>query len=235
MLNGLEIGRIAGIPIYLDMFFVLVLLLFTYPYFTSGNTQAMSAGFVIIVGILLSILLHELGHAFAGRPFKAHVSHIELTGLGGLAHFERSLPRSVLARTVIYLAGPAVNLGLWYGFGALAQQALVSGAPNLAYPLGTLARYQLHPPGLQPAARLSARRRLDARFLARPTARPGMVGAYCGEPRPRRRRRRRPALGAACAQHLSDLHRPLPRHGELAAAAKRRRVAEVGPWSRRMQ
>ena len=85
MFNGLEIGRIAGIPIYLDMFFVLLLLLFTYPYFTGGSTQAMSAGFVIIVGILLSILLHELGHAFAGRPFKAHVSHIELTGLGGIA------------------------------------------------------------------------------------------------------------------------------------------------------
>jgi Zn-dependent protease len=135
MFTGLEIGRIAGIPIYLDMFFVLLLLLFTYPYFTSGNTQAMSAGFVIIVGILLSILLHELGHAFAGRPFDAHVSHIELTGLGGIAHFERSLPPSVLARSIIYLAGPAVNLGLWYGFDALARQSFLAGAPNLAYPL----------------------------------------------------------------------------------------------------
>ena len=47
MLTRMEIGRIAGIPIYLDMFFVLVLLIFTYPYFTAGSTQAMSAGFVI--------------------------------------------------------------------------------------------------------------------------------------------------------------------------------------------
>src|SRR5512145_192311 len=132
MFNRLELGRIAGIPIYLDMFFVLVLLLFTYPYFTSGNTQLMSAGFIIVVGLLLSILLHELGHAFAGRLFNAHVSHIDLTGLGGIAHFERSLPSSVFARTVIYLAGPAVNLGLWYGFDAVAQQARLSGAPNLA-------------------------------------------------------------------------------------------------------
>ena len=68
--HGMEIGRIAGIPIYLDMMFVLVLLVFTYPYFTSGNTQLMSAGFIIVVGLLLSILLHELGHAFAGRLFK---------------------------------------------------------------------------------------------------------------------------------------------------------------------
>jgi Zn-dependent protease len=139
MMKGMEIGRIAGIPIYLDMMFVLVLLFFTYPYFISGSTQAVSAGFVILIGILLSILLHELGHALAGRPFKAHVSHIELTGLGGLAHFERSLPRSVLARTVIYLAGPAVNLGLWLAFDALARQAALTGVWTLASPLLVLA------------------------------------------------------------------------------------------------
>src|SRR5262249_51220156 len=63
MFTHYEIGRIAGIPIYLDMWFVLVLLFFAYPYFTGGSSQAVSAGFVIIVGILVSILLHELGHA----------------------------------------------------------------------------------------------------------------------------------------------------------------------------
>jgi stage IV sporulation protein FB len=163
-MGNMEIGRIAGIPIYLDVFFVLVLLLFTYPYFTSGSTQAMSAGFVIIVGILLSILLHELGHAFAGRPFKAQVSHIELTGLGGIAHFERSLPRSVFARTIIYLAGPAVNLGLWYGFDAVAQQARLSGAPNLAFPLERLAdfNYLLLVFNLLPAYPLDGGWTLDA-------------------------------------------------------------------------
>src|SRR4029434_8204999 len=93
----------------------LVVLFFTFRYFTSGNTQLMSAGFIIVVGLLLSILLHELGHAFAGPLLNARVSHIELTRIGGIAHFERSLPRSALARSVISLAGPAVNLGLWQG------------------------------------------------------------------------------------------------------------------------
>jgi Zn-dependent protease len=139
MFAHMEIGRIAGIPIYLDMMFVLVLLLFTSPYFTGGSTEAMSAGFVIVVGLLISILLHELGHALMGRPFNAHVSHIELTALGGLAHFERSLPRSVFARTLIYLAGPAVNVGLWLGFGALARQAYGNGLWMLGLPLGELA------------------------------------------------------------------------------------------------
>ena len=120
MFARMEIGRIAGIPIYLDMMFVLVLLIFSYPYFTAGNTQLMSAGFIIVIGLLLSILLHELGHAFAGRLFNAPVSHIELTGLGGVAYFERSLPKSALVRSAIYLAGPAVNLLLWLVLDMLA-------------------------------------------------------------------------------------------------------------------
>jgi Zn-dependent protease len=139
MSTRLQIGRIAGIDIYLDMFFVLVLLFFTYPYFTAGSTQAMSAGFVIVIGLIGSILLHELGHAFAGRLFGARVSHIELTGIGGVAHFERSLPTSVIARTAIYLAGPAVNLGLWLGLGALVSNAFGIGRPALALPLAVLA------------------------------------------------------------------------------------------------
>ena len=164
MLTRFEMGRIAGIPIYLDMFFVLVLLLFTYPYFTSGNTQMMSAGFIIVVGLLLSILLHELGHAFAGWLFAAHVSHIELTGIGGVAHFERSLPRSALKRSVIYLAGPAVNLALWLGLGVLAGNAYGGGVPMLALPLAVLASANFFGMvfNLLPAYPLDGGRTLDA-------------------------------------------------------------------------
>ena len=109
MNNRIELGRIAGIPIYLDMFFVLILLVSQSRYFTSGNTQAMSAGLLIVAGIFGSILLHELGHAAAGRVFNTRVTHIELTGLGGIAHFGSSLPRAVIPRVIIYLAGPAAN------------------------------------------------------------------------------------------------------------------------------
>ena len=164
MFSGLEIGRIAGIPIYLDLMFVLVLLVFTYPYFTSGNTQLMSAGFIIVVGLLLSILLHELGHAFAGRLFNARVSHIELTGIGGIAHFERSLPRSALARSVISLAGPAVNLGLWLGLSWLAGEARGTGNPMVSLPLGVLAsaNFFLMVFNLLPAYPLDGGHTLDA-------------------------------------------------------------------------
>ena len=164
MLTRFEIGRIAGIAICLDMLFVLVLLLFTHRYFTGGDTQMMSVGFIIVVGLLLSILLHELGHAFAGRLFGANVSHIDLTGIGGIAHFERSLPRSALARSVIYLAGPAVNLALWLGLGVVADQAYGGGTPMLAVPLSVLASANLVLAifNLLPAYPLDGGRTLDA-------------------------------------------------------------------------
>jgi len=164
MFGRMEIGRIAGIEIYLDMMFVLVLLVFCYPYFTGGNTQLMSAGFIIVVGLLLSVLLHELGHAFAGRLFDARVSHIELTGIGGVAHFERSLPRSAFQRSAIYLAGPAVNLALWLGLGWLAGQAAITGNPMVGLPLAVLAsaNFFLMVFNLLPAYPLDGGQTLDA-------------------------------------------------------------------------
>lgn len=164
MFTRLEIGRIAGMTIYLDMMFMLVLIFFTFPYFTAGSTQAMSAGFVIVVGLLLSILLHELAHALAGGLFGARVAYIELTGIGGVAHFERSLPRSVLARSVIYLAGPVANLLLWHGFDALAGTVASSGHRMLALPLAVLAssNFVLMLFNLLPAYPLDGGHTLDA-------------------------------------------------------------------------
>ncbi len=139
MNTRVELGRIGGVPIYLDMLFVLILVVFSHRYFTSGDTQLMSAGILIVIGLLVSILLHEIGHMLAARLFKVDTAEIEITGLGGVARFATSLPRSVLARTVVYLAGPAANLGLWLGFDALTDTSLSIGKPMLAVALSTLA------------------------------------------------------------------------------------------------
>lgn len=166
MMSRFEVGRIAGIPIFLDMMFVLILILFTFPYFTSGDSQLVSAGVIVIIGLLASILFHELGHAFAGRLFKANVTHIELTGIGGLAHFERSLPPSALARTIIFLSGPAVNLVLWLGLGELAAWSGDTGKTMLSFALFQLATSNLYLLifNLLPAYPLDGGQTLDAWF-----------------------------------------------------------------------
>ena len=139
MITRLALGRIGGVPIYLDMLLVLILIIFSHRYFTSGDTQLMSAGIIVIIGILGSILIHELGHMLAARLWKVGTLEIEIGGLGGIARFSSSLPRSVLAQTMIYLAGPAANLGLWYGFDALTGQAWAIGKPMLGVAMATLA------------------------------------------------------------------------------------------------
>lgn len=164
MNTRLELGRIAGIPIYLDMMFLLVMFVFSHRYFTSGDSQMMSAGLLIIAGIIASILLHELGHAFTARLFKTQVEEIELTGLGGVARFGSSLPRAVLPRVAIYLAGPAANLLLWLGLEPLAITAAQSGKPIVAFVLLQLAsiNFVLLVFNLLPAYPLDGGHTLDA-------------------------------------------------------------------------
>ncbi|MFV0295692.1 MAG: site-2 protease family protein, partial [Hyphomicrobiaceae bacterium] len=135
----LELGSIGGVPIFLDMFLVLILILFSYPYFTSGNTQMFSIGIVVIIGILVSILLHEVGHMLAARLFKVGLVGIEIGGLGGITHFSTSLPRSVIARVIIFLAGPAMNFLLWKIFDGLVIQAIHLGKPALLSAVAVLA------------------------------------------------------------------------------------------------
>lgn len=159
-----EIGRIAGIPVILDMFFVLVLIIFTYPYFTSGNSQAMSIGLLLIAGILGSILLHELGHAAAAVLFRTRVSQIELTGLGGLISFGSSLPRSGLKRAIIFLAGPAANFALMFLCDYLGTLAASGQKPLVALVLYQVSsiNFFLMVFNLLPAFPLDGGRTLDA-------------------------------------------------------------------------
>lgn len=108
------VGRIAGIPIILDFSLIFLVLLWGLPYFTAGNGGAITVGLALILGLTLSILLHELGHAFAGRIFGVETSHIELNGLGGLCYWGSPLPSAALPRIIISAAGPFTNLGLYF-------------------------------------------------------------------------------------------------------------------------
>ncbi len=137
--SRMEIGRIAGIPIVLDFFFLVVILAFTSRYFLSGDTQLMSAGLLIVAGLAASVLLHELGHALAGLVNRVGVDYIELNGLGGICHFTSSLPRGVAARTVIHLAGPAANLALWQLFDWLSAVDVIQTKFLLVRALDVLA------------------------------------------------------------------------------------------------
>lgn len=167
MNSRLELGRIAGIPIYLDMFFMLVMIVFSMRYFTSGDVQVMSFGLLIIAGVIASILLHELGHALVAHLFSVGTREIELTGLGGVAKFASTLPRSVVKRVLIFLAGPAANLGLYFACGAAGGASLNAEKPLLAGLLFQLASINFYFMffNLLPAYPLDGGHTLDAIFV----------------------------------------------------------------------
>jgi Zn-dependent protease len=68
------------------------------------------AAFVVPIAIV-SIVAHELGHAFAAKRLGRKDIHIVLHGLGGMTYFAESIPPRA-ERMAIALAGPAVGVFL---------------------------------------------------------------------------------------------------------------------------
>jgi Zn-dependent protease len=121
-----EIGRIRGLPVLIDVSFILLMVLWGQNYFVGGNTTNMSIGFLIIVGLAFSILLHELAHAVVGHRLGVSPSHIELNGLGGLCFWASPMRPEAWRRIAISLAGPAANLLLYVVFTLLADMPVVA-------------------------------------------------------------------------------------------------------------
>lgn len=127
-----EVGRLFGIPIVLDGSFILLALLFGFHHFTAGSTSSLSFGIVLVTGVALSILLHELFHALAARLFGVPTAYIELNGLGGLCHFARPIAPDRFKNIVVLLAGPLANLILWQVFEKSGNALLFQQSDTLA-------------------------------------------------------------------------------------------------------
>ncbi|GGG68415.1 peptidase M50 [Kocuria dechangensis] len=125
---GIPLGRLGGVPVTLSWsWFVIAavtvvlytpVLMARYPEL-GGLNYAVALGFALTLA--LSVLLHELAHAWTGRAFGWPTGRIVLTLLGGHTSFGdvRTAP---LASAVVSLAGPAVNLAL--GLAGLAALRL---------------------------------------------------------------------------------------------------------------
>lgn len=100
--------EVFGIPLYLDFSLAILLLLFA----TSGGSFV--SGLLSAVLLLVSITLHELGHALTARGFGYGTRDITLSLLGGCASLI-ALPRKASQEFWTAIAGPAVSFALAAG------------------------------------------------------------------------------------------------------------------------
>ncbi len=97
--------RLLGIPIRIHLWFWLMAL-----WLWTLNMAEGWAGLLVWVAVVLQgILMHELGHALAGRAF-GRSPRIELVALGGITWWEQREPMSPWRNLVVSAAGPAVGI-----------------------------------------------------------------------------------------------------------------------------
>lgn len=105
--HAYTIGRPAGIPVrvHVTVLALLPLVLIQFPPSQWGLALLAAAG------VMASIVLHELGHAWAARRLGCRAREIVLLPVGGVASIER-MPAGPRGEIVLAAAGPAVSLAL---------------------------------------------------------------------------------------------------------------------------
>ena len=100
--------RFLGVPVRLHFTFVLLVVFIAVS--VLGSAQSNGSYAIFLVGSLLSVLLHELGHALVASRFGIRTTEIVMFPIGGLSRMDRPLPPT--AEICVALAGPVVNLML---------------------------------------------------------------------------------------------------------------------------
>ena len=132
-MRGIRIGSAFGIPIRLDLTFLLVLPLFAWligsdiasltgvvndlfgsvidpDVLTAGSMQWV-LGSAAAVGLFFCVLLHEFGHSLVAMRYGYEIESITLWLFGGVARFTE-MPEDWKQEFTIAVAGPIVSLAL---------------------------------------------------------------------------------------------------------------------------
>jgi len=114
--QGIRIGRIIGIPIYLDLSWILIFGYITfrlatdfgqqYPKWTTPHQWRL--GLLTSVLFFSSVVFHELAHSVIAEHYKIKVLSITLFLFGGLARIGRE-PTQAIQEFNIAIAGPVAS------------------------------------------------------------------------------------------------------------------------------
>jgi Zn-dependent protease/CBS domain-containing protein len=156
--QSVRLGKLAGIPVYLDYSWFLIFVLITWTLATSYFPSEFKGwpvveywvvGAVTAILLFASVLLHELGHSMVALRYKIPVRKITLFIFGGVAQIS-SEPPSAMVEFWIAIAGPTVSFALAGLFGLLQPvlseiSPILALAKYLAYINGSLGLFNLIP------------------------------------------------------------------------------------------
>jgi Zn-dependent protease len=140
--GAFELARIGGVPVYLHSSYLLLaaVVILGYGPLVRRTLHPLSAagGYLVaaafVVFLLVSVLLHELGHALVARRYGIGVKAITLELLGGYTELTGESPNP-RADALVSLVGPAVSAAIG-GVGLALQWLLPAGvADQLAFQL----------------------------------------------------------------------------------------------------
>lgn len=143
---SVKVLRIAGIDIKIDISWAIIAIFIAwalaqgvFPQLYEGLTAFAYWWMAIcaVVGLALSIILHELAHSLVAKIFGLPLRSITLFIFGGVAELEEE-PKTPLAEIVMAIAGPLASLALAFIFSWLAT-GVSSGAQLSA--LGSVFEY----------------------------------------------------------------------------------------------
>jgi Zn-dependent protease len=113
----LEIFKFFGFPVRVDASWLIIALLVTwsladglFPAYLPELSQVTywSMGFIGMLGLFASVLLHEAAHSVVARRFGLKIEGITLFIFGGVAELAEE-PRSALSEILIAIAGPIAS------------------------------------------------------------------------------------------------------------------------------
>lgn len=132
------LATVLGVQIRLDASWILFALLIAwslasgvFPDLYRGLPQSSYWGMALatVLGVAISIILHELGHTIIARMFGVPVRSITLFIFGGVAETEGE-PRAPLGELFMAVAGPLVSVVLGFAFLASASLLPQSAPPE---------------------------------------------------------------------------------------------------------
>lgn len=106
MFQSYKIATVFGIPLRAHASLVLLI-----PFLVLQSGSGLGSGFLMVVTLLVTVFLHELGHSLVARHFGLKVVDITFLPFGGLARMSE-IPQDSKIEGWIAFAGPAVNFAL---------------------------------------------------------------------------------------------------------------------------